>query len=80
MVTADDADFLALARSRDDHAGIGLIDDQDTRANQIDAILRLARALLGHVARGGVLQRHVFVLRRTGRLAVREIPQRTGRN
>ena len=75
IVTANDTDFLRLAREGSGHPGLGFIDDQNTRVRQISAVEQLVRVLLAHTDGGGMLVDHVFVRRRTGRLAIRRIPQ-----
>ncbi len=74
VLTANDVDFVLLARTGVPHHGLGLISDQNTRIRQIAAIERLVSALLGHMDGKGIVAGHVFVLRRTGRLSVRRIP------
>jgi len=74
VITANGADFLALARRQPSHCGLGLIADQGTRARQIAAIERLVRGLLAHLAEGKPSLGHVFALRRSGQLVVRRIP------
>jgi predicted nuclease of predicted toxin-antitoxin system len=73
VVTANEADFLRLARESTAHPGLGSIDEQNTRVRQVTAVEQLVRAILHYVDRAGILADHVFVLRRTGRLASREI-------
>jgi len=70
LLTADLGDFGALARTMRTHAGIGLIGEQNGRAQQIAAMDRLVDALLSHVAGGGALSGFIFRIRRTGRLAI----------
>ncbi|HLY55081.1 MAG TPA: DUF5615 family PIN-like protein [Stellaceae bacterium] len=70
VVTANQADFLLLVQAGG-HPGLGLVEDQNTRRRQIAAVERLVRAILDHVERGGTVEDHVFVLHRTGRVALR---------
>lgn len=74
VITANNADFLALVHKRPGHCGLGLIDDQNTRIRQIEAIESLVSAILLHMDGGGSVPGHVFVMRRTARLSVRRIP------
>jgi predicted nuclease of predicted toxin-antitoxin system len=74
VITANSADFLTLVHNRPGHCGLGLIDDQNTRVRQIEAIERLVCAIILHVEDGGSVPGHVFVLRRAARLSVRRIP------
>jgi predicted nuclease of predicted toxin-antitoxin system len=46
VVTANIRDFLALARTRPDHSGLVLVDDQNTRERQTAAIARIVTAML----------------------------------
>jgi predicted nuclease of predicted toxin-antitoxin system len=74
VITANGADFLALARRRPNHCGLGLVADQSTRVRQIATIERLVHALLAHLADDKPLRGYVFTLRKSGQLAVRRIP------
>jgi predicted nuclease of predicted toxin-antitoxin system len=46
VVTANIRDFLALARTRPNHSGLVLVDDQNTRERQTAAIARIVTAML----------------------------------
>lgn len=74
VVTADIGDFGALARTIQEHAGIGLIGEQNGREQQIAGMIRLVDVLLLYVEGGGIVSGRIFRLRRTGRLAVRKWP------
>ena len=74
MLTANDMDFVMLARAGATHHGLGLINDQNTRSRQIAAIESLVGALFDFVDGGGVTADHIFVVRRSGRLAARRMP------
>ncbi len=74
VVTANGADFVALARGRPGHPGLGLVTDQDTRVRQIRSVERLIRALLARRDARRPLAGHVFTWTRADRLAVRRLP------
>ncbi|HEV3157340.1 MAG TPA: DUF5615 family PIN-like protein [Candidatus Baltobacteraceae bacterium] len=75
VITANNADFLKiLLRKKLVHSGLGCINEQNTRVRQIQEIERLVRALLSHIDEGKLVRNQVFVMRRSGRLAVRRIP------
>lgn len=74
LITANGADFVLLARRRQDHTGIGIVNDQNTRARQVASIEQLVAMLLAHHDRGAPVAGHIFTLGRSGHVTVRRLP------
>jgi predicted nuclease of predicted toxin-antitoxin system len=70
LVTANVGDFLKLARARDVHPGIVLLDGDLLRDDQ----LRLVRVALAELARIGDITNKVLHVAEDGSTSVEEIP------